>query len=207
MAKSTHIAFILDRSGSMSALWDEVKGGFKGFIEDQKKQGNPKFSLTVFDTEFTKVYDKVDLADVANNLPEDVFPRGSTALLDAVGQTVSSIGKAKKVMVVIFTDGYENSSHEYTKQQIKDLVKDRQDAGWGFLFLGADQDAFAEGSQWGMQRGQTVSFDSAVAGSSAGSIRLASNTTSSYLYQNKKVDVPDTFTPDQKKSKKVVAKS
>ena len=195
----SHIAFILDRSGSMGQIWDDVKGGFKQFIEDQKAEGDPKFSLTVFDTEVDQPYDKVPLSEVSDDLDKiepRVYPRGSTALLDAVGKTINSLDKrAKKVMVVIFTDGLENSSTEYKKADIKKIVDERQQAGWGFLFLGADQDAFAEGVQFGMLRGQTASFDSAVAGSVGATMGVGSRSTSAYLYKNKNVSVPDKVTP------------
>jgi hypothetical protein len=182
----------------MGTIWDDAVGGFKAFIEEQQKQGNPKFSLTTFDTLYDKVYDQVDLSKVSPDLDKNrVFPRGSTALLDAVGSTINDIN-AKKVMVVIFTDGLENSSHEYTKAQVKSLVEKKQKDGWGFLFLAADQDAFAEGSAFGMQRGTTHSFDSSIAGSSRVSMDTASHSTSGYLYQNKKVDVD----PVQKVEKK-----
>jgi Mg-chelatase subunit ChlD len=191
-----HVAFILDRSGSMGSIWDEVQGGYKHFVEEQQKQGDIKFSLTAFDNYIDKVIDGKPISEVSSKLPESVVPRGTTALLDAVGKTINAIGKNKKqVMVVIFTDGYENASHEFTKAQVKSLIEERRAAGWGFAFLGADQDAFAEGAQFGMVRGSTMSFQSGVKGSSLGSIAAASSATMGY-FATGDVSLPEEYKPD-----------
>lgn len=211
-ATDTHIAFILDRSGSMTSIWSDVQGGFKTFINDQKKLGNPKFTFTTFDTEYDTVYDATPLKDVSPEFDHTrVFPRGMTALLDAVAHTINLIAalpdQAKKVMVVIFTDGHENSSHEITKAALKTLIDSKQKAGWGFLFLGADQDAFAAGSQMGMNVGQTMSFRSAQKGSTGGTMAAASTSTADYLYAGKPVDVPAEWVDPQEKTSKAKVKT
>jgi hypothetical protein len=200
--KNNHIAFILDRSGSMSSMWDEVKGGYKNFVREQQKGDNePKFSLTEVD----QPYDKVAVSEVPPSLDAikpAVYPRGATALLDAVGKTINSLDqKAKRVMVVIFTDGFENSSREYTLPQIKALVEERKAAGWAFLFLGADQDAFASGNAMGVSRGSTVTFDYAVRGSSMGTIAVAASATNTYFNTGTYDNLPEEFTPEDVKPK------
>lgn len=205
MAKSEkHIAFILDRSGSMSTIWDDVLGGYKAFVKEQKKQQpDAKFTLTTFDTAIERPFVDAPLASISTSLKNarpEVYPRGSTALLDAVGETVSDIDKdLKHVMVVIFTDGYENASVKYTNEKVKSLIEKRQKAGWGFLFLAADQDAFQSGSVFGMQAGSTMSFDSSMANSSSGSIRAASAATS-YYFSTGETKIDAEYDPEKDKA-------
>lgn len=200
MAKK-NVAFILDRSGSMASIWDEVVGGYKHFVEERQKEGDVKFTLVAFDNEYEVIHDKKPISEVSSNLGDNnISPRGSTALLDAVGKAINSLGKTKKAMVVIFTDGLENASHEFKKSQIKELIDKKQKAGWGFVFMGADQDAFAESVQFGMMRGQTVSFQSGIKGSSLGSIAAASTATADY-FNTGSYEVPETFVPDEDSSK------
>lgn len=157
------INFILDRSGSMGQIWNDVIGGYNEFVKAQKEEsGEARFSLLAFDTLFDKVYVN-ELIDNIPPLPSTIHPRGATALLDAVGKTIEEIKALptlpEKVVFVIFTDGYENSSSEYKLDQVKDLIKTTQaDKNWQYVFLGADQDAFAAGTQLGMAASGTFAF-------------------------------------------------
>ena len=156
------MVFILDRSGSMSGLEQETIGGYNGLIEKQKKEPGEAFVTTVlFDNEYEMLLDHVPLADVPKMTDKEYYPRGTTALLDAIGRTVLSIGKRlsdtpeeerpSQVMVVITTDGYENASTEFTKAKIKEMVSHQQDKyNWIFMFLGANIDTMAEGGSMGM---------------------------------------------------------
>ncbi len=146
----THIAFVLDRSGSMDVIASDTIGGFNSFIESQKKvPGKATFTLLQFDDEFEPVYKNVDLQTVR---PLDFHPRGLTALYDAVGKTIVETGeflstlpeseRPSKVIFVILTDGFENASKEYTAGQISQMITHQREVySWEFVFLAANQDA------------------------------------------------------------------
>jgi Mg-chelatase subunit ChlD len=149
----TDIVVVLDRSGSMQSCRDDAEGGLNAFIEDQKKRpGNAVFTLVQFDTEYEFVHRGVPIFDVPQHT---LVPRGSTALLDAVGRAINETGdriartpEAERpglVAFVILTDGQENSSMEFTKDQIRTMIQHQTDVyKWQFTFLGANQDAFVE---------------------------------------------------------------
>ena len=155
---STQITFLLDRSGSMESCWDDVLGGFNAFIKDQDP--NATLTLVQFDHEYTIPYENLKMSEVQPLTRETYKPRGSTALLDALGQFIKSVPETKTPVVVIFTDGLENASKTYTKAHIKDLVEERQNKGWTFVYMGANQDAFAEAGSMGIAAGHTMNYDS-----------------------------------------------
>jgi len=157
---STQITFLLDRSGSMESCWDDVLGGFKAFIKDQDPEA--KLTLIQFDHEYQVSYENLKMSEVQPLTRETYKPRGSTALLDALGQFISSSKNSDPAhpLVVIFTDGLENASKTYTKAHIKDLVEERQNKGWTFVYMGANQDAFAEAGSMGIAAGHTMNYDS-----------------------------------------------
>src|SRR6202171_1145240 len=145
-----NVIAILDMSGSMQGREVETRGGFNAFVanaqEDQRDAGGKiTLSLTCFDTEFEQVYLPTPVERVKAIGPREYTPRGMTALHDAIGLTLSPLRfpKEEKVMVIITTDGMENSSHEWTAQTIKRLITEKEELGWEFLFLGVGLDAFA----------------------------------------------------------------
>jgi uncharacterized protein YegL len=150
MKSNTHIAVILDRSGSMESMRKEIIGGFNAFLEDQKKvPGSATMTLVQFDHEIDRLATFKPLSDVAALTSETYVPRGCTKLYDAIGLTVNTVkdevakaaDKPDKILVVILTDGMENSSQEYDTAGISALLEERQKAGWEFSFIGANQDA------------------------------------------------------------------
>lgn len=164
----TDITVVMDTSGSMWNCIKDATGGINAFVKEQKEQpGSARFTLVEFASETKVVYDGIDIKSV----PEIAsYPGGRTALLDAVGKTISTIGKRLNdtpvadrpgaVIVVIVTDGDENSSIEYKKPQIKEMIDHQQSVyNWKFIFLGANQDAFAEGGSIGMTHGLTANYD------------------------------------------------
>jgi hypothetical protein len=151
--------FLLDRSGSMDLCLQDTIGGFNSFVKSQKSLGGT-LALYYFDHEFTPMYTKTPINEVEDITTETYVPRGSTALLDAIGQLIKieqTDGAAKTV--VILTDGQENSSRIYTKAHIKDLVTAKEKEGWQFIYLGANQDAFAEAQAMGIAAGRTLNYD------------------------------------------------
>src|ERR1035437_2514823 len=149
----TDIHIILDKSGSMMSVRDDTIGGFHAWLEAQKAAGpDQRLSLTLFDTTYLTPYVEKLLTDVEPLTPESYVPDGFTALLDAIGATVKKIqdkDQKNAVLVVVITDGHENSSHEYTRAAVKALIEDRQAAGWQFLYIGADQSGFDDAQTMG----------------------------------------------------------
>lgn len=157
---NTEIICIVDRSGSMQTIRDDAIGGFNAFLAGQKAvPDTARVSVILFDHEYTPLYGPVELAEAQGLTGETFQPRGNTALLDAIGRTLATQGArvaselwADKVIVCILTDGYENASREYTRPQIRKLIRDLEAAGkWQFVYLGANQDAFAEAADLGIE--------------------------------------------------------
>lgn len=158
-----YIGFVLDRSGSMQSYGIEtVVSGFNRFVKEQKETpGEAHLYFVQFDTEgYDKVYDG-DIKKKADMAAGDFVPRGGTPLRDAIGKTITDLGKRfehmsesdrpDKVVIVILTDGLENASREYTAAQIAGMIKTQQQQyNWQFVFLGANQDAILTGEQYGM---------------------------------------------------------
>jgi uncharacterized protein YegL len=184
----THIVLVADRSGSMAMIQEDAQGSINTFIADQKAQpGRATFTLIDFDGEYRVLQENVDIQDVK---PYHLSPRGGTALLDAWGRAVSSTGeflnslpedeRPGKVIVVIVTDGGENSSREYTAEQIKELTeKQRNVYSWEFIFLAANQDAVQVGTSYGVATGSALTYAHTGAGATR-SFAAASSLVSSY---------------------------
>jgi len=168
---ATHIAVLLDRSGSMGDIKDDAIGGFNCFLKEQKAAGaNATLTLVQFDTESTDVvHESMPILEVPDLNHQTFQPRGGTPLLDALGQTIDSTGRAlaaipeanrpNKVVFVVITDGQENSSHQHTKASVKERI-DHQSSryNWQFVFLGANQDAFDEAGAVGIALGNAANF-------------------------------------------------
>jgi len=148
--KTPNIIFIMDKSGSMQSIKNDTIGGFNSFVDKQKAQGGAAhLNVILFDT-VTSTYYKGAVSEVPSMNGTTYSPDGMTALYDAIGKTLTEYSHYQKALVVILTDGEENSSRSYTKSQILEMIKSREATGWEFLYLGANQDAFAEGSKIGI---------------------------------------------------------
>jgi hypothetical protein len=150
--------FLLDRSGSMETCWDDTIGGYNAFIKEQAPLGGD-MTLVLFDHEYTEVYTRRPMADIEPLTRETYTPRGSTALLDAIGRTIKEWNAETAPTVIILTDGLENASTKFTKVHIKDLIDVKTAEGWQFVYLGANQDAFAEARSIGIGAGHTLNFE------------------------------------------------
>ena len=163
----TDITLVVDRSGSMESIKSDAEGGINTFICEQAREpGEVLLTLVQFDTEYDFIHKGVPIQKVPRY---KLVPRGSTALLDAVGRAINETGerlaklpesdRPSLVIFVVMTDGHENSSHEFTKAQIKSMIEHQQQAyNWQFTFLGANQDAFAEASEIGIDAGGAADF-------------------------------------------------
>lgn len=166
----TEMVFVLDRSGSMSGLAADTIGGFNELIEKQKKiEGDAYVTTVLFDHEYEVLHDHVALEEVAPLTDKEYFARGSTALLDAVGRTIDSVGarlaataedeRPEHVVFVITTDGMENSSREYTAKRVRGMIEHQQQKySWQFVFLGANMDAVSEARNLGISAKYAADF-------------------------------------------------
>jgi uncharacterized protein YegL len=178
MKNLTDITFILDRSGSMSSMVNDVVGGWKTFIEKQKSEvGECVISLVQFDDQYETPFTAVPVQNVSPAIRFE--PRGSTALRDAIGRTINAVGarlrsfpeseRPNKVAIVVMTDGEENASHEFSQEQIKSMVKHQTEKyGWDFLFLGANIDSFHVGQSLGVAPNWITNYSYTSKGMSAG---------------------------------------
>jgi hypothetical protein len=183
----TAIAIVMDRSGSMQRIQSDAEGAIKQFVADQRLvEGKATLTLCKFDTEIELPYILTPLTEVGDI---ELLPRGATALNDAVGSTITRMGEelAKlpeaerpgKVLFVIVTDGYENSSKEWTRSKVFETIKRQTDQWkWDFVFLAANQDAWATAQSYGINRQDHVhTFVATEAGTQSLGRRLSANTT------------------------------
>ena len=182
---ATHIAFLLDRSGSMQSIKSDVEGGFDTFIQAQREtEGTCHVTLAQFDSQYETVYSAKELSEVP---ALDLQPRGMTALYDSMARLISETQKhlhsfTKKtrpasVIVAIMTDGCENSSREWNSAGIKKLVEEKTEKGWQFLYMGADQDAIEEAGKVGIGASNAVAY---TRGNAREAILTTSNNVASY---------------------------
>lgn len=173
-----NVMVIADRSGSMMGTIDEARNAINELIKDQKKlKGKCKFTFIMFDNSYEVVIDKVDIKEV-KKVGKEYSARGMTALNDAIGKGIAHLGKAKKAIVTIVTDGFENSSQEYTQSGIAKLIKEKRDEGWEFQFIGANMDAGLVAQDFNISRKMSKSIKSSAGGQSAGYAFASSNATS-----------------------------
>lgn len=175
------IAALLDRSGSMHEIADDTRGGFDAYIASLQAQpgttgfGTTDVTLAQFDDRYEVVYRNRPIAEVP---PLELKPRGSTALLDALGRFITEVGadlaalpedqRPGDVTVVVMTDGHENASGDWTIDAVRELIAHQESQySWDFVFLGANMDAVAVGTSLGFAPGKSLTYDAdgdAVAG-------------------------------------------
>jgi hypothetical protein len=167
------IAVLLDRSGSMEAVKSDTEGGFNAFVDTQRNEpGEARVTLAQFDTEYEVVYANRPIVDVPRL---SLQPRGGTALYDALGRLITDVGaelaaldeaqRPGTVIVVVLTDGHENSSVEWTHPAVTAAIKRQEtDYSWDFIFLGANMDAVAVGTSLGFAADKSMTWDVAHGG-------------------------------------------
>ena len=170
MKNLTELVFILDRSGSMAGLESDTIGGFNSMIKKQQTEteGNALVSTILFDHESIVLHDRVELNDVKPLTQKDYEVRGTTALLDAIGDSIKHIrnihkyarqeDRPQKTLFVITTDGMENASYKFNYREIKELITKQKEQGWEFIFLGANIDAVEVASHIGIDARRAVNY-------------------------------------------------
>lgn len=153
---TTHVFMIIDKSGSMFTLKDDVIGGFNEYIAKLTADTEHTYSITA--TLFDVVTTPYALAKAPAKVPTmdatSYRPGYGTALYDAVGFTIGSVAQIPpkdKALVVIMTDGEENSSVEETKASVNKKVEDRIKAGWDFIYIGQGIDQWNQAAGMGIR--------------------------------------------------------
>ena len=159
---TTELVFILDRSGSMAGLESDTIGGFNAMLDKQKQEQGEGFVTTVlFDDRCETLHDRRKLSEMAHITDRDYTVRGCTALLDAMGSTIThirSIHQYIRPVFVITMDGMENASHSYTLEQVRGMIQQQKEAGWEFLFLGANIDALQTAASMGIREDHAAQY-------------------------------------------------
>ena len=166
------MGFAIDRSGSMRTMDGEVASGFNAMIADQRKQaGDCSVSVVRFDHLVDVLHDNADIGDITAATDETFAPRGGTALYDAIDKTINlvrdgvirHIGRGRppprKVIITVITDGMENSSSINQEGVREDIRRCREELGWEFVYVGANQNAVEIGKKMGVDPHQCLSFD------------------------------------------------
>lgn len=172
----THITIVLDKSGSMATLRNDMIGSFNEFIKTQKAvPGEATLTLALFSnfTQWEGWYQTPinfhPLSKVEELTESQYVPNGSTPLLDAVGRAIVETGeklasldekdRPGAVLFVIMTDGEENSSREYSNAAIAAMIKEQTEKyQWVFSFIGANQDSFATARNYNIPQGNVMNF-------------------------------------------------
>jgi len=177
--KTSHIIFVLDDSGSMSSCRDATISGYNEYLNSQRKDakesGIPTFvSLYKFDGSSVKcVFDRVSVDEVQDLDRNSYNPRGTTNLYDAVGGVMMQINthlqskkKAERdsIIITILTDGAENASKTFDSTNVKQMVEKAEGKNWGFMFLGANIDAFSAGASIGFNHNNTIQYNTTAMG-------------------------------------------
>jgi hypothetical protein len=174
MKDFTDISILLDRSGSMQTIKSDTLGGLNSFILQQKEAGdNAALTFVQFDSEnsFEVLFESRPIKEVKILEDKDFQPRAMTPLFDALGHFINATGarlakipeddRPDKVIAVILTDGYENASHEFSQEKVREMITHQQDKyNWMFVFIGADMDAVEVGGGLGIAKGLTINVSS-----------------------------------------------
>lgn len=167
----TAMALVVDRSGSMHSMAADVKGSVKQFIGDQKKnEGKATLTVSQFDHSYEVIHNHKNIQEVDEDQFNKAYtPRGSTALLDAIGRATLDMqqeidkmtveDRPQRVIVAVITDGYENASSEFNIDQIKDMIKSKEAQGWDFMFMGASLDTIDIAKSMGFSASKSAFYD------------------------------------------------
>lgn len=165
--KKTEIMCVIDKSGSMEPVLEDTINGFNDFLKKQKETNlNDKvnFTLILFDAKYHVLYNGININEVPSLTKEEYKTGGMTALYDAIGIGIDilldRIDENSNVVFATLTDGFENQSKEYNQEFIKNKIKEKEEDGWNFIFLAANQDAIMTGiRQFGLTDDKSFSYE------------------------------------------------
>lgn len=158
---ATEIVCVIDRSGSMESIKTDAIGGFNNFLKEQQNEpGEATMTIMLFDDKFEFLCQGKPVKEVEPLSDKTFVPRGSTALLDAIGETITSLNERnpEKAIIMILTDGHENASRIYNKGKIKQMIDACKENKWFVAYLSADAEAFDDAQSVGIGHAQTMSF-------------------------------------------------
>jgi hypothetical protein len=173
---TTYVLLVTDKSGSMYSLAEDVRGGYNGYLQSLQDDDEVRYRVTsvLFSSPITREDDGSTLLCTAVK-PKDAprldeknyRPGGGTALLDAIGKTITefeqkaTLKKGDRVLLVVQTDGEENSSTEYDRPTISKMIADREAAGqWSAIFMGAGPDTWQQAGGMGFSTSLSYAGDS-----------------------------------------------
>ncbi|WP_028770161.1 hypothetical protein [Silanimonas lenta] len=180
MTDRSHITVILDRTGSMDSIRDDVIGGFNAFLaEQQSAAASATFTLVQFDSQdpYEVLHAAKPIGEVTPLTREQYVPRASTPLYDAMGRGILDLEsriaaqpeaeRPSRVIFVVVTDGAENASREFDRAAVTKLVDAKKAAGWDFVFLSADMEAFHDAVDIGVDYCASLAFQKSKRGNDA----------------------------------------
>jgi len=166
-ANSSEILFIVDRSGSMESIKRDMVGGFATLLNELRTvSGECGVTIVQFNIDYAVTF----RGSLWEPIPFEIHPSGGTALLDAMGRAIEETGarlasmpastRPDRVLVVVITDGEENSSRVYSRARVFEMVRhQRERYAWEFMFLGANQDAITEAAKIGIRNSVDFTAD------------------------------------------------
>lgn len=160
----THIEIILDESGSMGSTVDATISGINEYLDTFRTKRGVTLHITKFDDVIREVANSQEISTFPRLSRENYQPNANTALLDAIGKTLNHLrnlyAKNVKILVIIMTDGYENASREYSRTRVAEMIREVQELGnYTIVYLGANQDAWAVGSQMNTSHLNTQTYN------------------------------------------------
>jgi len=167
----------LDRSGSMHNLNSENIIELNRYLEELKGLDRKcRVTLATFATTVTKVLDQVKLEYIEPIDQHAWTTSGTTSLNDAIGSSIAEAKRDRDTIMMIMTDGGENSSSEFTGEAVRELIKLKEGQGWEFIFFGAGVDAMAAGGHLGLRANQYVNLSADAQGMQDRTFTMMSST-------------------------------
>lgn len=209
MKNYVKIINIIDRSWSMNKILDTAINGFNAFLEDQKSvDGDALVSTVQFSNLYNMLYENLDIQKCEYFNRDNYVPGGSTALYDAICKTIEHevdlLGnlpkdeRPEKTLCVILTDGEENSSRQFSKAAVKEMVSEmKKDFNWEFIFLAADEEAALTADAMGISKGNAYAFANTASGLEDAYMGVSHATT---VYRSSKSVVMDNLMDDYRDS-------